>query len=396
MSDNEQQNLRVTRLLETNCGCIESIDIQPGRRRMIVLKGANEKGKTTALRHLEAALAGKRSRPDVPVMKGKDEGSVLVMLGDGLKDRYEVTLRYRKGKADLLSVVDLSGEARAKLKAGQTLLDSLFSDLSFDPLRFTHAEGKTQTEMLLKAAGKQAEYEQLQAQRADVYDQRTDANREAKSLKAQLAACPAPASDETLERVSDEDIAKQMRDAQAYNAEIEQLARQSEDAEAELLKAQEESEEAARVFRYTEERVKGADAASQQADAAFEKAPQPISTNDLQAKLEEAREQNVAYDAQVECARLTGAVVRSEDDADVLSGELEAIDSSVVGLLEDSSLGVEDLEIVDGEIRHNKLPFSQASGMRRLDISTRIGMAANPTLRIMLIDEASPMEGGQE
>ncbi|HSW46488.1 MAG TPA: hypothetical protein VLM89_13050, partial [Phycisphaerae bacterium] len=84
----------------------------------------------------------------------------------------------------------------------------------------------------------------------------------------------------------------------------------------------------------------------------------------------------------------------AEAQARALTVQLAALDDEVEATLTASEIGrsVPGLSFAAGDLLHEGIPFSQASGMRRLELSALIGMAANPRLRIMCIDEGDQLD----
>lgn len=390
----EPQSLRLTQLEARNFKCIEALNITPGNKTLIIFKGPNEAGKTTAMEGFMAAIGGKQLTPDVPITKGKDEGHVTVTLGGENGNQYEVTRQFRRGKSDILTVRDISGERPRQLKAGQTLLDGLFDDLTFDPLAFVEADKKQQVRMLMSAEGLLEQYDQAQAERATLYDDRKEVNREIKRLAALVESTPDPAPGKDLEEISDEALAGKMQEAQDHNANrnalqtaICNLGQALAEWDAEVRRLEAEIEQTRRA-------VSGGEESLAKRKAELEELGPPIDAEALQAKLSECSEHNELCANQKSHRERLGELGEQEENAQELSDEIAQVDASLVEKLNATSLfkDVPGLEIRDGGIWHNDLPLSQASGMRRLDISCLVGMAANKTLRVMLVDEGDKLD----
>ena len=134
---NPTSSLRVTRLEARDFKRIEALDVSPGRKSLIILRGPNEAGKTSAIDSLIATIGGKGRSPEVPVRRGAEDAAVTVELSDALRPRYQVTRSWTTEGRTWLTVKTVNDDGTtAKLTAGQTLLDSLVSDVSFDPLAF--------------------------------------------------------------------------------------------------------------------------------------------------------------------------------------------------------------------------------------------------------------------
>lgn len=389
--------LRVTRLAVSNFKRIVSADIQAGDRTLVILRGPNENGKTSTLEALVSTLSGKRALPEVPVTLGADSSVVEVTLGDGAGPRYRIT---RSVKADggrtWLNVHQIGADGQpAKVTAGQTLLDSLVNNLSFDPLAFSKTQDrKTQIRMLYAAAGRQADYEVAQAKRARLYEQRSQANAKVKQLEMCLAELPDPAPGQQLRPVSEAELAQQLKNAEAHNARRLQheqtIGRHISAATTARTKIQELQAE----IRRMEAAAAESDQAAERTREALNQLSPVIDTNAIAAHIQATSEHNRKAEMQVCRAQGQTMVAEARAEADKLTSELAAVDQAVDAMLEQSDLGqaVPGLQVREGQILHNGVPFSQASGMRRLELSTLIGMAANPRLRILCVDEGDQLD----
>jgi DNA repair exonuclease SbcCD ATPase subunit len=61
-------------------------------------------------------------------------------------------------------------------------------------------------------------------------------------------------------------------------------------------------------------------------------------------------------------------------------------------LLNGVDLGVSGLEIGDGELRHNGVPFKQASQAQKITVAFALAMRRNPRARFMLLDDAEHLD----
>ncbi len=392
----EQTNgrpLRVIELRAIDFKRLHAVAIAPSDKCVVVVKGPNEAGKTSAIDAMIAALGGNRRAPDQPVRTGAASASVTVTIGDP-EPRYSVTRTFKDGRT-YLSVKALTPDGEAKLSGAQGFLDGLVADISFNPLAFANAASKDQMRMLLAAIGAAERHELAQGRRAAIYDQRTEVNRAAASLKAELAARPDPAPDRQLAQVPDAEFAKRLNDANAHNLKRQQLRGQIEQGQQQLAGIDDE-------IKTLHDRIRAAESRRTQLQNSIagtrqllDSTPPDVDTSQITAALTRNYQANDAARRQA-AARTRATQLREvEARADTLTAQLADIDGGLCKLVEESDIGrtVPGLAVTAaGEIMHNGVPFSQASGMRRLEISCLIGMAANPKLRVLVIDEGDRLD----
>lgn len=378
--------LRVIKLTERNFKRIESLEVAPGRKSLVLLRGPNEAGKTSALDGLIAALAGKRAAPAVPIRRGAEESVIRLELGDGLAERYEITRSWR-GEDTWLTVRELRSDGDRKIAAPQAFLDKLVGELSFDPLRFMRAPANGQVDLLMTAIGKAAVYADFAAKRLQLAEKRKTAESRLAAAEAEVAGNPDPSPGQLLSPVSAAELAAQMANAQKRNQERKLLEQTIENQ----TRAKEQLE---REIAALQTRLAGVatDLIKKRAD--LDALPAPIDTADLQTHIAKANEHNAIVASQVKHGEKVHARNNAAQVAEGARSAVKDIDAQIRGLLADSAIATQipGLEIVDGVISHNGVPLAQASGMRQLELSCLIGMAPNPRLRTMCIDEGDSLD----
>lgn len=426
MAEKLPENLRVTHLIARDFKRIEAIDVCPGGKTLVLLTGLNENGKTSVLDALISALGGKSLSPDMPVRRGADESRITLEIGDkDGKPKYRIVRDFDKDGGDSIKLYDTSEEddktPAVRLGKPQTILDALVDDVSFNPLAFAAAKPAEQMEMLLAAAGLREQFEKAQARKATLADERRDLNRKAQELAGKLKGRPA-LPEKVPEPIHVDEVTKRIEAIREHNEQYDRLQASlgevytdeqiNADVDAQIKEKNEAITQRKKliadlqeaigliegdVAALTANRATALEAAKElraKRQKAIEDHGPRKSADAVQAELEKAREQNLlAAECKATRALMNQASSIEEEIKSVQVG-IEAIDESTVEMLNGSSVGknVPGLAIVNGEIMHNNVPFSQASGMRKLELSALIGMAANPALRIMCLDECDKMD----
>lgn len=426
-----EPHYRIAHLIAADFKRIESVEITPGHKSLIMLHGENEQGKTSALDSLMAVLGGKSLGAEVPIRKGKKSSYSQVTLEDESgKPIYRVRRTWEEGDKTSVKVYDLRGEREATVGSPQTLLDKIINRISFDPLRFMRAKTDEKRKMLIAAAGLSEKYDDLMAQRSAAGDTRKDLKKEVDKLESEVSSHPDPSPDKELQPISEESLDEALKGIEAHNAEVAKArdaiaSYQSAASEGETRRTEklEEIDEATaranqRIEEYrleiaameeakenlAQERanaVKHSDEAKAR-DAkvlaslqeAAEKLGAVKDASAIRAKIEEVAAANDSHEAQQQSKLWRRRLDEAKKAHAECEKTIEEIDAEVVALIESSDLGqrVPGLKIVGEDVLHNDLPISQSSGMRMLELSALIGMSANPALRLMLIDEVDKVD----
>ena len=400
--------LRITQLIARDFKRLESVEIVPGNRSLILLHGPNEHGKTSIIDAFIAAMGGGRRVPEVPVRRGADEAAITIELSDETGPRYRV-VRTATGTDSSVRVYDVSEKIPASLKAPQSVLDSFGADFSFDPLKFMRASRDEAMKLLLSAVGMLDQYERYQSQRRGLLDSRKEAERTHAQQRAAFQALPH--HPDIKERKSDDEARAAVDAANTHNRQIDEV-----EAEIEKILADDEEDDKRVVARLDQldkdiahyaamlkdakadkkdtiqaraEAAEKAKAATKDARDRREKLGMKKTADDMMRAVEEVAAHNRKVDQNEHRAAAEKRVAEAKKAVESIDTQLEELDAAAKKKLESSPIGqaVPGLVVKDNGIYHDDVPIEQASGMRKLELSLLVGMAANPRLRVMCVDE---------
>jgi recombinational DNA repair ATPase RecF len=386
--------LRVTYIEVVNFKGLRTLTIEPGDKTFIQIVGANCSGKTSALDALIAALCGKRKQPEIPIRTGAKEGHVAVVLAEDLEAKYRIERHWRTGKSDVLKVWSLNGSRKTPLRAGQTVLEELIGDIGLDPYKFLRADAKEQVAMLMAASGLGDFYEEAQANRVQLYEDRTDVNREVKRLGALIDSTPDPAPALDLEVISNEALAEKMEEAQAHNAGRNTLERAIRTAEASLADWEADIRALQSKIADLENQIGECEEVLAARKVQLAEADPPIDAEALQSQLTECSEHNIRCQQQADHREYAEAQTKECEKAGALTDDILALDAEVIERLNSSELGknMPGLKISDGGVFLNDVPLKQICGWEGLHVSALVCMAATQRARILCIDEADGID----
>lgn len=371
----------------TNVKRLRAIEITPNpKENTVIIGGRNGQGKSSVLDSIMYALAGKSTLPEMPIREGAASGKIAVDLGEFVVTR---TLTQAGGT---LVVKPKDGDA---YKSPQAILDSLCGNLSFDPLAFTREKPEKQLETLRKLVG--LDFTAQDKAHDDLYNQRTNVNREVTQLKARLATMPkhegAPESQvsvsalmaelEAANKTNGENRSKRMA-LGADRDSFDKAERAVRATEAEIEKLH------ARLAQEKETRL-GISKRLQESEAIVS-ALTDIDTAPITAKIKGAETVNAQVRANTARAEVIESLADKEKDASKLSFKIDEIKEDKAKKLAAAKFPLPELSFDDSRVLLNGKPFTQGSAAEQLRASVAIGLALNPKLRVILIRDGSLLD----
>lgn len=412
--------MKVVRLQSENVKRLVAVDITP-EGALVTIGGKNGMGKSSVLDSLAYCLGGQALVPAEPIRQGETEAKIVVDLGE-----YVVTRKFKRewhhdaectsrpdGKmpcncsvefGPTSSTLVVTNKDGAKYPSPQALLDKMLGRLTFDPENFKRLEPKPQSDLLRKLCG--INTADLDEQRRTQVALRTDLNRQLKAQETLLASQPhytdappqeIPVSEVTAALQQAEKLRKAaqtatsaaliaQQDVQSLQLKHDQtMARISElekliaDARVSLGKIED---------LYTPANQTWSNRKAEQAEA--EAAVPDIAAT--QAELAEIDDTNKKVRANV--ARANIAAKRDQLASAAAGGDLsiQNLDAMKFAQILSAKFPVEGLGLNDNGVLWNGLPFEQASTSEQLRVSVAIGLALNPTLKVLLVRNGNALD----
>jgi len=369
----------------------------PGKG-LVTIVGKNASGKTSLLRAIMAALGGGGAiRPDA-IRKGADRGQVKLELENGYTIIRKFSESNPKGS---LTVMDKHGG-----KHNQGKVNEWLGARSFDPLSFFSLKPAAQRDVLLSIATDPElakNLEALKAERQGAYDRRTPYI----SRKQVAGRVERPDGDKP-EPVDVTDLMGRLEELEDQHQQRQSAISFSHNTSLELERATEQWDRAKDQVAHLETQLE-----ISKKNAADAKVKHATVTAELEQAVEASEELPDRYDAIQECkGRITEAsnqdqalrpwtrweeareeLEKVQDTIDELSAQIEKNDAAQARLLADSGIPVEHLTFSDeGEPLLNEHPLAVASGREKIDMAVNVAMAADPDLKICLLDEANDLD----
>lgn len=377
--------MKIVSLEAENFKRLRAVEITPGPDgSLVVVAGRNAQGKTSVLDSIAAALGGASASKLTtrPIRDGEKDAAVRVDLGDIV-----VTRTWTPSGSKL--VVEAADGAR--YPKPQQFLDDLIGKLSFDPLAFTQLSDKAQLETLLSLVDLPFDPAVLAGERARLFEARTEVGRDLKAATARLQAMPEVNPDGPTEEVSTADLMAEYQRANALLA--------SNSAERSRLRDAEDRREgfAAAIERLQAELAEAFDSYNQ-AEAEVSTLQAKVEglvdpdVESIQARTATVEETNAAIRLRSQRAEVHGDMELASAKVDDLTAQIANVDARKAEGLAAAAMPIEGLGFDDEGVTYLGVPLKQASGAEQLRVSMAIGMAGDPTIRVILIKDGSLLD----
>lgn len=366
--------MHIRRLEAENFKRIKAVTIEPSGH-VIVIGGKNSQGKTSALDAIACALGGAKLCPEKPVRDGQRNARVTVHV-----DGFVVTRTFNvSGKSTLKVMRDGYSEP-----SPQALLDSFMDKRTFDPLEFMKQKPREQIETLKELIG--LDFTELDERRAVLYEARTELGRSLKQVDGELGGLTDIADDAEVpeKEISIEALMAKLDQANESERVASELARKKRELEATINSHKDQIEQlqhALRVFREDEEKLN--------AQAAEHECIEP---GPIKEEIRQAEERNKLFH---EVVRRTALYNRQNDlrrQISAKSEDITNIDFRKERAVSEAEMPLEGLSFNDEGILFNGDPFEQIGQANQIRVSSAMGLALNPKLKVLLIREASLLD----
>lgn len=378
MNQPEFGPMSVVTLQAENVKRLKAVRIDAGGQKVVPISGRNGQGKSSVLDCIQYALGGKDAQPAKPVRKGAEKAKIVLDLG-------EIVVRRTIDAAGKQELV-VEGKNGARFSSPQALLDRLNGDISFDPTEFMRMRPADQAGVLRRIAD--LDFSALDGQRARAYDDRTEVNRAVARLKANLQGRQ---QYQDLERESLADLTAEHAAAAEKYRQREELDRRVKEhrTQAERIKREIAALEA-RLSEYRDLLARNTrEAAELEGQAKLMVVPDMQAIRD---RIASAETHNRWCDYHAQTKAITSELEATEAKSRALTEEIERLDREKADRLAAAKLPVEGLGIEGDQVTFNGIPLDQCSQAERLRVSAAIGMAGKPTIRVMLVRDASLLD----
>lgn len=368
--------MKIIRLTAEKVKRLNAVEITP-EGNMVVIGGRNAQGKSSVLDAITMALRGRAAFTRQPVHQGAERAQIVAELDD-------LTVTRTITAAGTTSLVVASKDG-ARYPSPQTVLNKLVGALSFDPLAFVNQDAKKQLESVRGMVG--LDFTDLDRQRAAIYEERTGVNRDQR--RAQDLADSMPSYPEApAEPVNALELLDRREAINKHNWTQDQRAQAIQKAQGAVEAAKNEVNrlmaELAQVKR---------ELADQEREMGDLPVPvEPQSTDEVDAELASINQINEQVTANRQKADAQAMADGFKEAAARLTELIQGLDEQKAQAMAEAKFPVPGLGFDEQGITFNGLPFSEASSAEQLRVSVAMGLAMNPTLKVLLIRDGSLLD----
>ena len=386
--------MKILQLNEENVKRIQVVEIVP-QGNTVVVGGLNANGKTSLLDGMAMAIGGKKLIPEVPVRQGADSGKVTMKLSAPPGRDSTPVIVTRTFSANGTTSLKITTEDGYEAPSPQALLESFTGAFTLDPVALLKAKPREQVDMARGIVG--LDFTDMDKQRVKLYADRTIVNREVGKLAGAVKTSPkhddAPEDPvsvaglmERLEKVrainsANSSIRDELRSSKAnvdsLDGRMRQFSEQIASLQSQLANLQDAHDKAAASAAALESKV----------STLVDQDEGPIKAEINGA---EAINQKVADNAKRK--RLAEELAAKRYESSQLTIAIDEIDAQKAKAMREAAWPVPGMGFDDNGLTLNGLPFSQASQAEQLEVSVAMGLAANPTLRVLLIRDGSLLD----
>lgn len=370
--------MKIIKLQAENIKKIKTIEITPDSN-LIQITGANAQGKTSVLDSIWYALGGSKVIDDQPIRNGEDEAKITLEL-----DNLSITRIFKRRGDSYSTSIFVKNKDGSKFSSPQCVLDQLVGSLSFDPLAFSRLKSKEQFNLLCKVSEINFDFDNYEADKKSIYEERTDINRGIKKIEAQLSDITIPSAPDV--KIDVNDLNEKLQKAMEHNSKQDEYRRRIYDYDGTQTRIKKEIE------RLEMSKTAAKNAEQECAD----KIKDYIDINELSETIKAStsvnesviERKNTLTRQQELKTRLKKGQLLSEEQTAALAG----LEISKTTALTDAKMPIDELSVGDGDVFFNKIPLSQLSGAEQLKVSLAIAVATNPRLKVIRIADGSLLD----
>lgn len=373
--------MKILNLKVENVKKIKVVEIAPNGN-LVVVGGNNAQGKSSVLDSIWMAIGGKAASPDRPIRDGAQTGHIELEMDEDFVVR-------RNFFGDGTTTLEILNKLGAKYPTPQTILNGFCNKFSFDPLAFQSYDKKKQVEIVKNLAG--VDTTQLEKEIKEKIEDRQFLKRDIDRLDK-----------ENEGKNYDISFAPQKVDTVAIQAQCQQAletektrshyTQQAHIHRFNAEQAEKKIEEYTRAIETLKANIVQYRQTAAEIDAKLACLPPPVDIVLLNASMEKATLHNAECDNWLERKKKWDFMIQQKVQLEALEKEIANKEAEKKQIIASAKLPISGLSFTEDGLLFNGVPFEQCSSAERLKVSTAMGIALNPRLRVLLIRDGSLLD----
>lgn len=401
MSTNGKHGVTVTGVEVENFRRIRlaRVELIPGKG-LVRITGRNGSGKTSLLDSLKAALGGAGEILPESIHDASEDGTGQIRIR--LSNDFTVTRRFTEAAPKGYLTVESEDGGRY----GQAKLAEWLGPLSFDPLAFFQLRPDRQREILLSLGDDPelaSKIDELRARREELYQKRTpwiSQKRRARQIEKPGGERPDPVDTSAeMQRMGELQAAERerqdaFRKVHEQERELERMKAQRDETRQKIEELRAQLARLEDAFAKQEHRVRDAGRELNVLRDEANELPDPSAEMEqVRARINEADRIRDALEPWRRWDEAQAELEEAEVAIDDLTSAMDELEREEAELIANAGIPIEAIGFTDeGEPLLNDRPLEVASGAERIQMAVRVALAANPDLRICLVDEANDID----
>lgn len=402
-TDASSENFQVLSLEIENVLRIKLLKIEPPTNEVVLVAGPNDSGKSSALLCIWMAMGGKKIVPADVLRHGQDTGHLELTVGDPVtrKPLFISRWEFQRDEDDPAKIRErliLKWPSGKKIGEPHTFLNAFYGRFSFRPMLFDGLRPEQRVESLFALVPEIGmQYAKFKTDYDEQYERRTGINTNITNLQGELAALPTPADDCPTEVLDTEKLLDERKSLEEINKQHEEdhrtlgvattvlanLTTDIRELEHLLAKKKAEKKQATTAAREWQKKVDG---------------NEPVDFSVIDEQLSSATGHNERVTERDKWVAASEKIKAAKSESSAITKALKHIKTLQVKLLANADLPVKGLGISDDQkevtlaVGGVPVRWPNLGTALRTNVSTCLGMAGNPKLRVILIDEGSVID----
>lgn len=412
----ELKDLRIINLEAEQIKRLIAVDIDFKGNLVQIASEENGEGKSTALDCIWWALEGAKNIQDKPIRKGSKEAHIRVTLGNNKEVKIIVTREFKLNKkgetTTKLILSNPDGSEYISHMGAQELLDTFKGALTFDPLKFATMDSKAQFDAL-RSFVPNLNFEAIAKANTDDYELRKTVNKDSKQARILADQIEVPDIINDGQIIDEDELTKDLENAATFNSDINERASNRKDLSDEANEKFEKSKQTTidainkinEIRKEAEFKINQIEFQSKEISIQLLKEsesikiklselkplPELIDIRETSKKLTEARKINEAIKLASEKLGYSDLAEKLELKSEEITKRMEKREEDKRLAISNAKIPVNNISFGDDCVLLDGQPFEQASDAQRAVASMEIGIAQNPTLKLIIIRQGSLM-----